>query len=163
MFPACACACMHACICICICKRAIILEFLRGEGQKFKATALSHAGGPHCSRAATWSCPIWRPHGTARTIHIPLWPVTYADLHPGVPFPGPPQLLSGDGWSVSASGEMACRHFCSSGASALTQFLLLRGDLLWRIFAPPGKYPFCLLYTSPSPRDQRGSRMPSSA
>ena len=23
--------------------------------------------------------------------------------------------------------------------------------------------PFCLLYTSPSPRDQRGSRMPSSA
>ena len=26
-----------------------------------------------------------------------------------------------------------------------------------------GKYEFCLLYTSPSPRDQRGSRMPSSA
>ena len=25
------------------------------------------------------------------------------------------------------------------------------------------KYYFCLLYTSPSPRDQRGSRMPSSA
>ena len=25
------------------------------------------------------------------------------------------------------------------------------------------KYPICLLYTSPSPRDQRGSRMPSSA
>ena len=24
-------------------------------------------------------------------------------------------------------------------------------------------YTFCLLYTSPSPRDQRGSRMPSSA
>ena len=24
-------------------------------------------------------------------------------------------------------------------------------------------HPFCLLYTSPSPRDQRGSRMPSSA
>ena len=24
-------------------------------------------------------------------------------------------------------------------------------------------FPFCLLYTSPSPRDQRGSRMPSSA
>ena len=24
-------------------------------------------------------------------------------------------------------------------------------------------YSFCLLYTSPSPRDQRGSRMPSSA
>ena len=26
-----------------------------------------------------------------------------------------------------------------------------------------GKYKHCLLYTSPSPRDQRGSRMPSSA
>ena len=25
------------------------------------------------------------------------------------------------------------------------------------------EYNFCLLYTSPSPRDQRGSRMPSSA
>ena len=25
------------------------------------------------------------------------------------------------------------------------------------------EYPTCLLYTSPSPRDQRGSRMPSSA
>ena len=25
------------------------------------------------------------------------------------------------------------------------------------------KYKICLLYTSPSPRDQRGSRMPSSA
>ena len=32
-------------------------------------------------------------------------------------------------------------------------------------FAVDGKYYFCrcLLYTSPSPRDQRGSRMPSSA
>ena len=26
-----------------------------------------------------------------------------------------------------------------------------------------GLFPLCLLYTSPSPRDQRGSRMPSSA
>ena len=29
-------------------------------------------------------------------------------------------------------------------------------------FAPTRQF-FCLLYTSPSPRDQRGSRMPSSA
>ena len=28
---------------------------------------------------------------------------------------------------------------------------------------PPLRYEDCLLYTSPSPRDQRGSRMPSSA
>ena len=36
---------------------------------------------------------------------------------------------------------------------------LLPGDL-----EPSQRYPYpCLLYTSPSPRDQRGSRMPSSA
>ena len=29
--------------------------------------------------------------------------------------------------------------------------------------AAPGQPKICLLYTSPSPRDQRGSRMPSSA
>ena len=29
--------------------------------------------------------------------------------------------------------------------------------------ASANKYIYCLLYTSPSPRDQRGSRMPSSA
>ena len=29
--------------------------------------------------------------------------------------------------------------------------------------AQDGGHPSCLLYTSPSPRDQRGSRMPSSA
>ena len=34
------------------------------------------------------------------------------------------------------------------------------GDVKFPIY---GKYIFCLLYTSPSPRDQRGSRMPSSA
>ena len=31
------------------------------------------------------------------------------------------------------------------------------------LFTPAGMNQFCLLYTSPSPRDQRGSRMPSSA
>ena len=31
------------------------------------------------------------------------------------------------------------------------------------VVTPPSILYFCLLYTSPSPRDQRGSRMPSSA
>ena len=35
--------------------------------------------------------------------------------------------------------------------------------LLWRMTFTKDKYVTCLLYTSPSPRDQRGSRMPSSA
>ena len=34
--------------------------------------------------------------------------------------------------------------------------LISRADKIWKIKC-------CLLYTSPSPRDQRGSRMPSSA
>ena len=43
----------------------------------------------------------------------------------------------------------------------IEQALLLRGS---RDFASRDDYmAFCLLYTSPSPRDQRGSRMPSSA
>ena len=35
--------------------------------------------------------------------------------------------------------------------------------LLAPTLGPAGQFPPCLLYTSPSPRDQRGSRMPSSA
>ena len=33
----------------------------------------------------------------------------------------------------------------------------------WHVFLGQFPYTICLLYTSPSPRDQRGSRMPSSA
>ena len=36
-------------------------------------------------------------------------------------------------------------------------------DFLIRQTMPTGYVDSCLLYTSPSPRDQRGSRMPSSA
>ena len=42
-----------------------------------------------------------------------------------------------------------------------------RKEFMWRPWGPleafDPKLPNCLLYTSPSPRDQRGSRMPSSA
>ena len=44
----------------------------------------------------------------------------------------------------------------------ISQMFAKRGfemRFLWLDGAPP----ICLLYTSPSPRDQRGSRMPSSA
>ena len=36
-------------------------------------------------------------------------------------------------------------------------------DNKWEVFTHGGRNKTCLLYTSPSPRDQRGSRMPSSA
>ena len=45
--------------------------------------------------------------------------------------------------------------------------ILIKGDNLLALKALEqdyaGKVKCCLLYTSPSPRDQRGSRMPSSA
>ena len=41
------------------------------------------------------------------------------------------------------------------------QFLV--GDFRIKDFLPRDNAYYCLLYTSPSPRDQRGSRMPSSA
>ena len=42
---------------------------------------------------------------------------------------------------------------------------ILADDLGWKDLGNEGSkyYESCLLYTSPSPRDQRGSRMPSSA
>ena len=48
------------------------------------------------------------------------------------------------------NGRMAMIGFI---ALILTEFFLKHGLLLW----------YCLLYTSPSPRDMRRSRMPSSA
>ena len=42
-----------------------------------------------------------------------------------------------------------------------SSFDLILADL--RLPGEPGTTIICLLYTSPSPRDQRGSRMPSSA
>ena len=41
--------------------------------------------------------------------------------------------------------------------------LLMEQNLRLEIIGRRDRIPDCLLYTSPSPRDQRGSRMPSSA
>ena len=46
------------------------------------------------------------------------------------------------------NGQMANMHYLDEGPQDAPPVLLFHG---------------CLLYTSPSPRDQRGSRMPSSA
>ena len=47
--------------------------------------------------------------------------------------------------------------------SVSTLIALDQKDCKYEVFAPDVKLNTCLLYTSPSPRDQRGSRMPSSA
>ena len=46
---------------------------------------------------------------------------------------------------------------------AATSLMLLQSEGMLQAYAPKGLNKLCLLYTSPSPRDQRGSRMPSSA
>ena len=56
----------------------------------------------------------------------------------------------------------------SDGTSVTSQVSLNKQDNVWGTLEHvPGSnapgYTLCLLYTSPSPRDQRGSRMPSSA
>ena len=49
-------------------------------------------------------------------------------------------------------------------AEALSEhYRVLRYDMYGHGNSPSLPYQSCLLYTSPSPRDQRGSRMPSSA
>ena len=48
-------------------------------------------------------------------------------------------------------------------ASGLMNLVMLPMWTLSGIFFSYQRFPDCLLYTSPSPRDQRGSRMPSSA
>ena len=57
------------------------------------------------------------------------------------------------------------KHLVREGSQVKTWFsiasALLGAALLITALARP--YKGCLLYTSPSPRDQRGSRMPSSA
>ena len=56
--------------------------------------------------------------------------------------------------------------FGSNGATMEEGSLLIGGELVLKGQIPNADFEHlygCLLYTSPSPRDQRGSRMPSSA
>ena len=109
--------------------------------------------------AATPSVP-WK-NGGGSTRELACWPpgagmdnfawrvsvATIARPGPFSAFPGVDRqimLLEGDGVQLQAAAGQ-WKH-------ALTQ--------RWEPFAFSGD---CLLYTSPSPRDQRGSRMPSSA
>ena len=47
--------------------------------------------------------------------------------------------------------------------NSLDEALNQINDFHWIIFSSSNGIKFCLLYTSPSPRDKRQSRMPSSA
>ena len=67
-------------------------------------------------------------------------------------------------FAVQALDEGIVRRFAGTGKVELDAFhvgpeIKVLRDELRPLVDPDG----CLLYTSPSPRDQRGSRMPSSA
>ena len=58
----------------------------------------------------------------------------------------------------TASGKTALFAAARGGCREIVEILAKRADA-----DPNARANDCLLYTSPSPRDQRGSRMPSSA
>ena len=92
------------------------------------------------------------------------------------------ELETSKNFNTIARGVM--RHFSQVGLSSLSEFSPTRGlrvdiitfgmsDEIWIVECKSGqndfksdkkwKNYFCLLYTSPSPRDRQKSRMPSSA
>ena len=67
-------------------------------------------------------------------------------------------LLSSGGGGSADSNQQAVNSVVDQMGQTLTPNALASGSVAGlEVMAP------CLLYTSPSPRDQRGSRMPSSA
>ena len=60
-------------------------------------------------------------------------------------------------------GEDRLDGLCGAVVFAANHHSHLDTPLLLTALPTPWRYKVCLLYTSPSPRDQRGSRMPSSA
>ena len=64
-------------------------------------------------------------------------------------------------WATrNATWHESCARAVHSGGSAMASMVMAH---LPTAVAADGRPCCCLLYTSPSPRDQRGSRMPSSA
>ena len=64
---------------------------------------------------------------------------------------------------LSESIVRASAGLLPAGLPAKTMFSCRECESVFKSLQTRGVYNLCLLYTSPSPRDQRGSRMPSSA
>ena len=105
------------------------------------------------------------------------------NLLPGLPLDGG-LILKSLVWQLSGSQQKGVQVASASGRALSMLMILLGGVLLWQGWGLNGlllmligwfglsanrsqtqmlQLQTCLLYTSPSPRDQRGSRMPSSA
>ena len=84
------------------------------------------------------------------------------------PAPRARQLPAGAFWGVAGAALLGLVLSTAGEAGpqlalmAPILFLYILSIAKGRVLAEPIVWP-CLLYTSPSPRDQRGSRMPSSA
>ena len=86
--------------------------------------------------------------------HDDFWQLIHKQIH------GSPQKLSRniDLWELWTSPDLLLAQTCSTPYREV----LFKNTIY--VGTPDYKLPnCCLLYTSPSPRDQRGSRMPSSA
>ena len=71
-------------------------------------------------------------------------------------------LVNGPAWSPDGQYIVARKHFTSRRSLGAGEMWMYHVDAE-AAGAMAGVQLTCLLYTSPSPRDQRGSRMPSSA
>src|SRR5665811_86688 len=70
----------------------------------------------------------------------------------------PTYVLAGYLWRDARSGEASIKYFVTG---AFSSAILAFGLAL--VYGASGQTNYCLLYTSPSPRDRTRSRMPSSA
>ena len=120
----------------------------------------------------------FRPNSSSELLHCSnteIFPIPITDLErstcAGLNTPPEPCQVGGDvGQGPGAQESFAWAWLCGLWCNAFTllqqysgissfQQLSLQGSK----FTPAPRFIGCLLYTSPSPRDQRGSRMPSSA
>ena len=76
------------------------------------------------------------------------------------------RVLPGFTLSLGTSLLFVCLILLLPLSALVMQLAQMSWAQYWEVITNPqvvAAYKVCLLYTSPSPRDQRGSRMPSSA
>ena len=94
-------------------------------------------------------------------LHLPL-------IENDMPFPSIETALSEPDGLLAFGGDLSVQRLIAAYRSGIFPWFSEGEPILWwspsnRAIIIPNTLHTCLLYTSPSPRDQRGSRMPSSA
>ena len=77
----------------------------------------------------------------------------------------PPVSISNNAENLQYPGSLLSEDIDNDGDADVVMLSDFLGDVVWyeNLDGNASMDQPCLLYTSPSPRDQRGSRMPSSA